>query len=315
MLSRVAERLYWFGRYIERAENTARLINVSSHLSLDLPRSVKLGWQPIVQILGVGSVYEQHYADFDEKTVIRFVVADPNNGFSIFSSLSWARENARTIRDVLPNEAWEQVNDLNMMVRKNLAAGLSQRNRFQYLNSIILGAQQLTGLLAGTMTQDFGYDFLKIGRNLERADMTTRILDVRSESLISESGEDLAPFESIQWVGVLKTLSGFQMYRRKVHTEVSREEALNFLLREKQFPRAVLHCAEEVKSCVAHLPHNKMVMESVSALIQEVAETDSQALEQAELQSVMDDLQVYFGEIHQRIVENYFRLAQEPAAS
>lgn len=307
MLSRVAERLYWLGRYIERAENIARVVNVHTHLSLDLPRTVKLGWQPIVDILGLGEIYEEHYENADEKSVIRFLVSDQSNPSSIISALILARENARTIRDVLPNEAWEQINELNLAVKKNSSTGLSQRNRFKYFHEIILGTQQLTGLLAGTMTQDFGYDFLKIGRNLERADMTTRIIDVRSESLIGDSMEDLKPFETIQWVSVLKSLSAFQMYRRNVQAQVVRAEVLCFLLKDVRFPRAILHCAGEVKSCVSHLPQNKLVMESVAALNDVLEKTSTDKLVGDKLQKFMDELQVYSSEIHQRIVESYFR--------
>lgn len=307
MLSRVAERLYWLGRYIERAENIARVVNVHTHLSLDLPRTVKLGWQPIVDILGLGEIYEEHYENADEKSVIRFLVSDQSNPGSIISALILARENARTIRDVLPNEAWEQINELNLAVKKNASTGLSQRNRFKYFHEIILGTQQLTGLLAGTMTQDFGYDFLKIGRNLERADMTTRIIDVRSESLIGESIDDLKPFETIQWVSVLKSLSAFQMYRRNVQAQVIRAEVLCFLLKDVRFPRAILHCASEVKSCVAHLPQNKLVMESVAALHDVLEKTSTDKLSGDKLQKFMDELQVCSSEIHQRIVDSYFR--------
>ena len=222
MLSRVAENIYWMARYIERAENIARLINVNTNLLLDLPKSANVGWVPIIEILGSGQLFNEQYDTPDERNVLRFIISDQKNSGSIVSSLNSARENARTIRDIIPRESWERINDLFMVAKSNAQSGIARKHRYDYLSSVITGAQTITGQLAGTMLHDVGYDFLRMGRNLERTDMTTRIIDVRSGDLLEHEHEALTPYESIQWMSVLKSLTAYQMYRRSVQTRVSR---------------------------------------------------------------------------------------------
>ena len=151
MLSRVAEHIYWMTRYVERAENIARLMNVNSHLLLDLPKRMRLGWEPIIDILGCRELFFTLNDSAAERQVLRFVISDLNNPGSILSTLRLARENARTIRDIIPREAWEHINDVYQQASKSGQSGLSPHKRYDYLRSIILGSQTLTGMLAGTM--------------------------------------------------------------------------------------------------------------------------------------------------------------------
>ena len=123
-----------------------------------------------------------------------------------------------------------------------------------YLSRIIRGAQTLAGMLDGTMSHDVGYEFLRIGRNLERADMTTRIIDVRSADLLAQADTDLRPFENIQWMSVLKSLTAYQMYRRTMQVRVRRSDALRFLLQDQAFPRAFYHCVVAAETGIAGLP-------------------------------------------------------------
>ena len=229
MLSRVASNVYWLGRYLERAENTARIMNVNSNLLLDLPKSIRLGWEPILDIITTSELFYETYKQADEASVARFIIADKNNPGSILNSLHFARENARTIREIIPREAWEQINSMYLLAKESQANSLNRRHRYAYLNKIILMNQSITGILAGTMNHDEGYDFLRLGRNLERADMTTRIIDVRSASLLPDVEDRQAPFENIQWMSVLKSLTGYQMYRREMRLRIKRQDVLQFL--------------------------------------------------------------------------------------
>ncbi|HDP88907.1 MAG TPA: alpha-E domain-containing protein [Thioalkalivibrio sp.] len=306
MLSRVAENIYWMARYIERAENTARLVNVNGNLLLDLPRHVRLGWEPLLDISGSREHFAELYHEPDERSVVRFMVSNQNNPGSILSSLNQARENARTIRDIIPREAWEQINELYLRARGEANRVLSRSGRFEYLRHVILGAQTITGLLAGTMNHDEGYDFLRMGRNLERADMTTRIIDVRSATLLSETHEDLTPFENIQWVGVLKSLTGYQMYRRTARIRVRRPDVLRFLFQESVFPRSVAHATGEVEACLAHLPRNEKPLRTVGTLRRKVQRVRPAGLEQAQLHDFIDDLQAGLARVHNSIAATYF---------
>ena len=306
MLSRVANTIYWMARYIERAENTARLVNVNGHLLLDLPRRVRLGWAPLIDITGSHDGFFSRYEEADERHVVRFLVTDGANPGSILGSLQLARENARTIRDIIPREAWEQVNQLYLQARENAAASQSRRRREEYLRQIILGAQTITGLLAGTMTHDEGYDFLRMGRNLERADMTTRIIDVRSASLLPELSEELTPFENIQWMSVLKSLTAYQMYRREMRLRVRRPDVLAFLLQERRFPRSFYHATCEVESCLRNLPHHEKPLESLARLQKKVLAAKPQKLQQDELHKFIDQLQLGLAKVHGQIAATYF---------
>lgn len=305
MLSRVANNIYWLARYIERAENTARLINVNTHLLLDLPRKVRLGWAPIVQITGDETAFFTHFQEADERSVIRFMVASPYNPNSVLGSLASARENARTSRDFIPREAWEQVNRLYLRVKAEHHQALAHRSRHDFLQEVILGAQTVTGLLAGTMAQDEGYDFLRIGRNLERADMTTRIIDVRSAALLPGLEEELTPFENIQWMSVLKSLSAYQMYRRVMRIRVSRRDVLRFLFRERTFPRSFHHAICEAEISLGRLPRSAGPLEALQEVKRKAMRARPDTMSQGELHRFIDELQIGLNGINQEIGRTY----------
>jgi len=310
MLSRVAENIYWMARYIERAENIARLINVNTNLLLDLPKSANIGWMPIIEILGSDRLYNEQSDSAEERNVLRFIISDQKNPGSIVSSLNMARENARTIRDIIPRETWERINDLFLIAKTNAQSGIARRHRYEYLSKVIMGAQTITGQLAGTMLHDIGYDFLRMGRNLERADMTTRIIDVRSGDLLENEHEALTPYENIQWMSVLKSMTAYQMYRRSVQVRVSRAYVLRFILKDSYFPRAVSHTLGEVDACLNNLPRNKQLKKQLAELQQFVLDADPSILKQNELHKFIDELQLQLMHLNSAIAESYFQAPQ-----
>lgn len=306
MLSRVANNLCWLGRYLERAENTARLINVNSNLLLDLPRSISLGWEPIVDILSYRELFYANHKEAVERNVINFMVADQKNLGSIISSLSAARENARTVREIIPREAWEQINELYLFAKDNCQKAQARRSRYGFLSEIIQSNQTITGILAGTMTHDEGYEFLRIGRNLERADMTTRIIDVRSASLLQETETSQSAFENIQWMSVLKSLTAYQMYRRQMRLRIRRSDVLKFLLLEVQFPRSLLHSLKELELCLRPLPNNEEIVMQIRVVENQLLEANPQALIQDKLHEFIDEMQLGLITIFDKINQTYF---------
>jgi len=314
MLSRVAENLYWMARYLERAENGARLVNVNTNLQLDLPKAVRPGWAPLIEMTGNASLYKSLYNDTDEASVVRFLVGDSRNPGAILSSLNNAREDARTVRDYMPREVWEQVNGLTLAAKANLASGLGHRRRFGYMQDVIHGVQQITGLLAGSMTHDEGYQFLRIGRNLERADMTIRIIDVSSANLLPEVSEELTPFRNIRWMSVLKSLSAYQMYRRAMQVRVRRPEVLRFLFKERLFPRAFYHTVCEVETCLVGLPRNSAALDRITILKDAVTASKPDEMSQPELHEYIDELESALINLHAAISATYF-LAVPASAS
>ncbi len=306
MLSRVAEELYWMSRHLERAENMARIINVNENLLLDLPMKVPFGWQSTVFITGVDDLFYEHYDDHDEKSVIRFIVADTNNPSSLLSCISRARENVRTTRDIIPREAWEQLNDLYHKIKNNMPTAIGRRGRYAFLNSIIGNIHQINGLLSATMTHDESYAFLKLGRNLERADMTTRIIDVRSANLIESHENELLPFDNIQWVSVLKSMTAYQMYRQYCKTRVKGSLVLSFLLQNERFPRSVAHCISEVTGLLETLPNNEIALREILSLQRLNNGTKLEKLATSGLHEHIDKLQAQLASLHNTIDKSYF---------
>ena len=306
MLSRVAENLYWMARYLERAEDLARLVNVNSILVLDLPRRVDFGWQPLLEITDGEDGFAALYDTLDERSVVRFLIADRRNPGSIISSLDYARENLRTTRDIVPREAWERLNDVYLRARQRTASGVPKRARFAFLNSLIGNIQQITGLLAGTMSRSEAYWFVKAGRYLERADMTSRILDVRTEDLLLESADDLTPFANIQWMSVLKSLTAYQMYRHHVRLRVRAPDVLQFVIKDPHFPRAVLHCLGEVSACLQRIPRCEGPVRAIARVQRRLKRTNVQTLHQADLHRFLDRLQAAIAGLHDEINATWF---------
>ncbi len=313
MLSRVAERIYWLGRYLERAENTARLLTVYSNLLLDLPRGTRVGWHTLVDITGSQLEFAEKYKETDERSVNRFLLSDPQNPSSILSSLSSARENARTTREIIPTEAWEQINNLYLFARDNVGKATARGPRHQLLQEIISHCQQIAGLLAGAMSHNSGYNFLRIARSLERADMTTRIVDVGSFTLVPslmKGGQPIEqsskPFANMIWMSVLHSLSAYQMYRQHVLDRVNGEDVVTFLLQDGQFPRAVMHCLEKLQTCLRHLPNNTATQEQVLSTIAYLHDANISQLLESGLLEYIDQLQIEIATIHARITDTWF---------
>ncbi|MDE0286407.1 MAG: alpha-E domain-containing protein, partial [Gammaproteobacteria bacterium] len=194
MLSRVAEQLYWFGRHVERAENTARLVNVNANLIMDLPRPFKRIWANMIGITGSDDLFYGFYGKADEKSVLRFMLTDEDNPSSMARCVRMARENARSSREILPVEAWETINEFYLYVKNNPASGMRPGARHKYLNSVIRYSRQITGMLFSGMSHGSAYSFVRIGRNLERADMSTRIIDVGCVNLLPAGDESAAAY-------------------------------------------------------------------------------------------------------------------------
>ena len=228
LLSRVAERIYWTARYLERAETTSRLARVYGNLLLDLPREAGLSWDVLVQITGGGDRYRELHPSPSVDTAERFFVADRDNPSSVRSSLAFARESVRTTRDIVPSEAWRSINELCLWVTQELDAETSHRRRYGIHSRVVERCQQISGLLADTMSHDAAYQFFRLGRGIERADMTTRIIDVAAAMLLGR--ENLARFDNTLWMAVLQSLSAYQMYRQKVRRRIYGPDVIAYLL-------------------------------------------------------------------------------------
>lgn len=308
MLSRVAERTYWLARYMERAEDTARLILVRHQLILDLPKSIQPGWDLLLKALGAEESYAKLSKTITEDKVIRYVFGERENYSSLISSLAAARENMRTTREVLPSEAWEQVNSLYLSVARRSSKGLPRGSRHTALNNIIKACQQHTGMLSSTMSHNAAYQFLRIGRMLERADMITRIIDVGTADLMA-GDEDRLPYQNVLWISVLQSLSAYQMYRLSVRTNVNPADVVDFLLRDTDFPRSLVHSLLELEASIKLLPSNGPALKEVHKVLRKLKRPQGKGhkiLVGLALHDFLDDMQLQLQAIHQVIYETWF---------
>lgn len=305
MLARVAENIYWLARYLERAENTARLISVNANLLLDLQRGYALGWLPLIDITGSRAEFDAQKRRSDEREIVQFLLADAHNPGSISASLNAARENARTLRDILPTEAWEILNEFFQEFTVGLPSGLNRRTRHDFLKRIVVVSQTLAGVLEGTMSRTDAYTFMLLGRNIERADMTSRIVDVRSAQILPTT-LDLVPFQTIQWISVLRSLSGQHMYRQTRRARVSRVESLDFSLRDAQFPRSCLFCLRQIELSLRTLPRSSGVLDTLAGAHRFLAQASIAELDQGGLHQLIDQLQLYLIGVHASIAQAYF---------
>ncbi len=306
MLARVAENIYWLARYLERAENTARLISVNANLLLDLQRGYELGWLPLIDITGSRLAFDAQKRRSDEREIVQFLLAESENPGSISASLNRARESARTLRDILPDEAWEILNEFFQEFTAELPSGLNRRTRYNFLKRIVLASQTLAGVLDGTMSRTDAYTFLMLGRNLERADMTSRIVDVRSAQILPAGASDLGPFHTIQWISVLRSLSGQHMYRQTRRARVSRVESLDFALRDAEFPRSCMFCLRQIQVCLRALPRSAGVLDTLAGAYRFLERVSFGDMDQQGLHTLIDHLQVYLSGVHASIAEAYF---------
>lgn len=312
MLSRVADNVYWLARYVERAENLARLVEVNASLMLDLPRELAPGWQSLITITGSQARFEELGRRPTEREVIGFLLADPDNQGSLLSSLAQARELARTLRESLPREVWEHLNGLALYVNERAAEAVDKRMRHGFLRHVILAIQSLTGMLEGIVSEGPTLWFMALGRNIERADMTSRIVDVRALGMLPVRDTAMAPFANIQWMSVLRSLSAYQMYRIKTGQRVYPAGVVSYLLADADFPRACVCCLRRAGDVLARLPHSDSIVASVQQLSQEIAATPFAQLDSTAMHDYIDRLQLSLAAMHDAITLAYFRAGQMP---
>ena len=305
MLARVAENLYWMARYLERAEDTARLINATTMMLIDMPRGASVGWEALLTVAGLDELFNTHYEEATETAVMSFLIQDERNPSSIFACIRMARENTRSFREVLPRESWEWVNELYLYAKAHMNQALDRRKRLEVLTEIIRRRQAVVGLLSGTMSRDEAFQFLRLGRNVERADMTSRVLDVSYALNLPREGSQ---YYDLIWMSALKALSAYQMYRRHVSIRAKGSKVLAFLLNDPKFPRSVRHCLNEMRAALDELPGDKP-LRTLRGIQAGLDNADFRALAKAGLHDYCDTLQAGLAELSGDIADTYFRAA------
>ena len=259
MLSRTADHLYWMSRYTERAENLARLLDVTHQMSL-VPKSVNAENQNWGAILALNSLEERFAETYDEvnaENVLRFMVTDPNNLSSIYSCLRAARENAHAVRGTLTSETWESCNMTWIDMRGQQFEQIMSTGIGQFFEWVKLRSAVIRGVTFGTMLQDEALRFIRLGTFLERADNTARILEVKYLNLLPGSDEEVQSADYYQWSALLRSVSAFEVYRRVYRDQINPLRVAELLILRADMPRSLARCMKEVYSNLARVANSR----------------------------------------------------------
>src|ERR1700730_9285797 len=249
MLSRVADALFWLSRYTERAENNARMADVNLQLMLDaqlLNSKNQQHWESIIFTLEDNELFKKDYPEMTKDSVVEFVTFDRRNPNSIYSCLALARENARTVREQISVEMWEQINRMFLLFRSGDAKRMFQGSTYDFFKWILEGSQLFQGVTDATMSHDEGWEFIGLGKYLERADRTSRILDIKYHILLPTGEQIGGNVDTIQWMAVLKSCSALEPYRKHYRGQVAPWKVVEFLVKNPTFPRSVIFCVNSV---------------------------------------------------------------------
>ncbi len=303
LLSRVADRMYWAARYLERAEDSARVLRSYGDVLADLPTE-SVRWKPLVTISG-SDVELPSVIGSDENQVAQFLIADREHPNSILNTVESSRENLRTCREVLPREAWQTVNDLSIYVRGAAVTSVERRRRDRFLARVVDESRRLDGVMISTITRDEVFEMWRLGRYIERADMTTRVLGVRAAGLLSLPPGGVDEFAEVQWMGVLRSLSALQMYQRATRGPIDGPAVVRFLLFDHRFPRSVAGCLAEMRTSILRLPQYSTVLGAIEVADRQLRESRPAADDGAALDAAMEGVQRALSHLNQVMHDQY----------
>lgn len=315
MLSRVANSIYWMARYVQRAENIARFIEVTNNVALDQPDSRLEQWEPLIQATGDEEIYAKHYSGFAAEDVCQFLTFDKEYHSSILTSVSQARENARTVREAISSEAWEHLNSFFHFVSRAAGDSTACSDPLFY-SEIVQKSYLFNGILDGTMTRGPGWHFANVGRVLERADKTSRILDVKYFTLLRNVSDMNTTHDDLLWSAVLRSVSGFEMFRKHYHA-LTVERIVEFLVLDEGFPRAIRYCVQrareslqQVKGPVVASQNSALLL--IGQLVEDLDCNDAERIINGGLHEFIDSIQTALNEISVAIHDTYFAFRPVP---
>lgn len=293
MLSSIAERTYWLSRYIERIENTSRLINVNSDLLLDIPYEGSDDLKHLIKITG-------HINDFKKKNtkenVYYFLIQDETNPSSIKYSIEMAKMNSRYLLTMLPKSAWEQFNNLYIDFNSK------HKPHSEDLYRIIRNSQRFFAIITDGMQRNDVFNFIKLGRFIERADMLSRIIEdqiLRKENYVNKY------YQNLQWSSVLRSINGFESFKLINKDNLNQEIVLRFMIMEKLFPRSLKYCVNKLLEVQRFLPKSPSIKKDISILLEDFTNENLYKNDKKMLK-VLDDFQFGLINLDKTIKENFF---------
>ena len=313
MLSRVANSIYWMSRYMERAENVARFINVNLNLSLDMPEDFGEQWEPLVNITGDRALFKERYGEATRENVMHFLTFDRENPNSILSCVRNARENARSVREIISSEMWEQANRFYLMVKDAAANNTAQENPHDFYTAVKLESHLFDGIAEATMSHGEAWHFLQVGELLERADKTSRILDVKYFILLPDEQAIGTTIDNIQWAALLKSASALEMYR-KHSKQIDPSKVADFLILNREFPRSIHSCLTRASAslhAITGSPLNSFsnkAEQRLGRLLSELNYTQIDEIIESGLHEFLDGFQTRLNTIDDAVYQTFFAL-------
>ncbi len=302
MLARLAQNFYWIGRYIERAENIARMVDTSINIAYDYPKDDEYNWKELLLILGSQDLFKKLYDFPTESNIVHFLFINPKNPNSIISSIDMARYNTRSIRELLPREIWEHINEFNLWMKEISKKGIPKKNREDFIKHVIRSCKLFDGLLDSSLIRSRPFDFIMLGRNIERCDMVTRILDIQSFEEYDEY------WESLQCGYILHAVSAYQMFRVSNKGTINRSQVTNFLFENSDFPRSVAYCLHNVERSLKRLPSSSNILLALNSTKNFHKSKKKKRANREELTEYIDQFQKKLGDLHQEIATHFFAI-------
>ena len=259
MLSRTADHLYWMARYIERAENMARVLEVTYSMSLvpNAAQSEAALWLPALEISGNVEAYEEDYDSVNAADVIHYLAMYMNNPSSIYNALRNARENARAVRVAMTSETWENINALWLEFDQFRGQDLAQKGLLEFCDWVKARSHLFRGVCFGTMLRDDAFSFVRLGTFIERADNTARLLDVKYHLLLPEEEEVGGAVDYYEWSAVLRSVSAFQAYQKIFSDTIVPWRVAELLVLRRDMPRSLHACLDEINHILDQLSVNR----------------------------------------------------------
>jgi uncharacterized alpha-E superfamily protein len=312
MLSRVADSIYWLNRYVERAENVARFIDVNLNLLLDTPTGIGQQWRPLVLITGDLQLFENRYGEATAENVIQFLTFDDRYPNSIASCLRLARENARSVREIISSEMWEQVNAFYLMM-KEASETQSMSDLSSFFAEVKMASHLFAGVMEATMSHNEGWHFGQLGRLLERADKMARMLDVKYFILLPSINDVGMTLDELQWMALLRSASAYEMYRKQQH-RITPQSVAEFLILDRQFPRSIQFSLMQAERSLHHITGypsdtwRNAPERTLGKLRSQLEYLTIEEIVDSGLHEFLDNLQSRINDVSDRIFETFFAL-------
>ena len=268
MLSRRAKLIFWMSRYLERSNFTSRLLITTSELQLDLSLENEISWKPILTAMSLNKEYLRLNKKYSEKKIIEFFISNKENHSSIINSLNYSKENSLIVRDILPEQSILKLNELLIRFNKTINKKKSNKKNLKLLSNIIQGSQNFMYSTDLEMQRNIDYQFLGLGRFIERTDMLIRIL--QSQTLRSKQHKKGYEYLTLEWINILKSISAFQAYRQHSKKDISILDIIEFFLKTKIFPRSINWNLNQIERAIFRISKKNDLIKNIKEIQRDV---------------------------------------------